>query len=167
MFRKDDAALREVVTQHLAAMIADGLQTGHSRQIRAGCGTAVAQPMMNAGYAMTAAHAPHACGRISRYFEETVARQAHLAAMANRARDVVVLAADRARLRRRSDRWAYVPFPGREVILGRHANTGDGGLLAMAVRHVLGVVGRDHETSPIRCSHPVAAGYTWLFRARR
>ena len=47
MFRKDDAVLREVVTEHLAAMIADG---SYKKILdKYGLGTnAVAKPMMNA-----------------------------------------------------------------------------------------------------------------------
>jgi polar amino acid transport system substrate-binding protein len=48
MFRKDDAALREVVTQHLAAMIADGSYKAILDKYGLGA-NAVAQPMMNAG----------------------------------------------------------------------------------------------------------------------
>jgi polar amino acid transport system substrate-binding protein len=47
MFRKDDAALREVVTQHLAAMIADGSYKAILDKYGLGA-NAVAQPMMNA-----------------------------------------------------------------------------------------------------------------------
>jgi polar amino acid transport system substrate-binding protein len=47
MFRKDDAALREVVTEHLAAMIADGSYKGILDKYGLGA-HAVAQPMMNA-----------------------------------------------------------------------------------------------------------------------
>ena len=48
MFRKDDAALREVVTQHLAAMMADGSYKAILDKYGLGA-NAVAQPMMNAG----------------------------------------------------------------------------------------------------------------------
>ena len=48
MFRKDDAALREVVTEHLAAMIEGRFVQGHPRQMGACGANAVAQPMMNA-----------------------------------------------------------------------------------------------------------------------
>jgi len=47
MFRKDDAALREVVTQHLAAMIADGSYQAILDKYGLGA-NAVRQPMMNA-----------------------------------------------------------------------------------------------------------------------
>jgi len=47
MFRKDDAGLREVVTQHLAAMIADGSYKAILDKFGLGA-NAVAQPMMNA-----------------------------------------------------------------------------------------------------------------------
>jgi polar amino acid transport system substrate-binding protein len=47
MFRKDDAALREVVTEHLAAMIADGSYKAILDKYGLGA-NAVAQPMMNA-----------------------------------------------------------------------------------------------------------------------
>jgi polar amino acid transport system substrate-binding protein len=47
MFRKDDAALREVVTQHLAAMIADGSYKAILDKFGLGA-NAVAQPLMNA-----------------------------------------------------------------------------------------------------------------------
>jgi polar amino acid transport system substrate-binding protein len=47
MFRKDDAALREVVTQHLAAMIADGSYKAILEKYALGA-NAVPQPMMNA-----------------------------------------------------------------------------------------------------------------------
>jgi polar amino acid transport system substrate-binding protein len=47
MFRKDDAGLREVVTQHLAAMIADGSYKAVLDKYGLG-GNAVAKPMMNA-----------------------------------------------------------------------------------------------------------------------
>jgi polar amino acid transport system substrate-binding protein len=47
MFRKDDAALREVVTQHLAAMIADGSYKAILDKFGLGA-NAVPQPMMNA-----------------------------------------------------------------------------------------------------------------------
>jgi polar amino acid transport system substrate-binding protein len=47
MFRKDDVALREVVTQHLAAMIADGSYKAILDKYGLGA-NAVAQPMMNA-----------------------------------------------------------------------------------------------------------------------
>jgi polar amino acid transport system substrate-binding protein len=47
MFRKDDAALREVVTQHLAAMIADGSYKAILDKYGLGA-NAVPQPMMNA-----------------------------------------------------------------------------------------------------------------------
>ncbi len=47
MFRKEDAALREVVTQHLAAMIADGSYKAILDKYGLGA-NAVAQPMMNA-----------------------------------------------------------------------------------------------------------------------
>jgi polar amino acid transport system substrate-binding protein len=47
MFRKDDAALREVVTQHLAAMIADGSYKAILDKYGLGA-NAVAKPMMNA-----------------------------------------------------------------------------------------------------------------------
>ncbi|MDB5515965.1 MAG: transporter substrate-binding protein [Tardiphaga sp.] len=47
MFRKDDAALREVVTQHLAAMIADGSYKAILDKFGLGA-NAVPQPLMNA-----------------------------------------------------------------------------------------------------------------------
>jgi len=47
MFRKDDAALREVVTQHLAAMIADGSYKAILDKYGLGA-NAVSQPMLNA-----------------------------------------------------------------------------------------------------------------------
>ena len=47
MFRKDDAALRELVTQHLAAMIADGSYKAILGKYGLGA-NAVPQPMMNA-----------------------------------------------------------------------------------------------------------------------
>jgi len=47
MFRKDDTALREVVTQHLAVMIADGSYKAILDKYGLGA-NAVAQPMMNA-----------------------------------------------------------------------------------------------------------------------
>jgi polar amino acid transport system substrate-binding protein len=47
MFRKDDVALREVVTEHLAAMIADGSYKAILDKYGLGA-NAVAQPMMNA-----------------------------------------------------------------------------------------------------------------------
>ncbi len=47
MFRKDDAALREVVTEHLAAMMADGSYKAILDKYGLGA-NAVAQPMMNA-----------------------------------------------------------------------------------------------------------------------
>jgi polar amino acid transport system substrate-binding protein len=47
MFRKDDAVLREVVTQHLAAMITDGSYKAILDKYGLGA-NAVAQPMMNA-----------------------------------------------------------------------------------------------------------------------
>jgi polar amino acid transport system substrate-binding protein len=47
MFRKDDTALREVVTEHLAAMIADGSYKAILDKYGLGA-NAVAQPMMNA-----------------------------------------------------------------------------------------------------------------------
>jgi polar amino acid transport system substrate-binding protein len=47
MFRKDDAALRELVTQHLAAMIADGSYKTILDKYGLGA-NAVPQPMMNA-----------------------------------------------------------------------------------------------------------------------
>ncbi|MEZ2142746.1 ABC transporter substrate-binding protein [Bradyrhizobium sp. DN5] len=47
MFRKDDAALREVVTEHLAAMIADGSYKKILDKFGLGA-NAVAKPMMNA-----------------------------------------------------------------------------------------------------------------------
>jgi polar amino acid transport system substrate-binding protein len=47
MFRKDDVALREVVTQHLAAMIADGSYKAILDKYGLG-GNAVAKPLMNA-----------------------------------------------------------------------------------------------------------------------
>jgi polar amino acid transport system substrate-binding protein len=47
MFRKDDAALREVVTQHLTAMIADGSYRAILDKYGLGA-NAVAQPLMNA-----------------------------------------------------------------------------------------------------------------------
>ena len=47
MFRKDDAALREVVTQHLAAMIADGSYKAILDKYGLGA-NAVQQPLMNA-----------------------------------------------------------------------------------------------------------------------
>ena len=47
MFRKDDAALREVVTEHLAAMIADGSYKTILDKYELGA-NAVARPMMNA-----------------------------------------------------------------------------------------------------------------------
>ena len=47
MFRKDDAALREVVTQHLAAMIADGSYKAILDKYGLGA-NAVPQPMLNA-----------------------------------------------------------------------------------------------------------------------
>jgi polar amino acid transport system substrate-binding protein len=47
MFRKDDAALREVVTEHLAAMISDGSYNAILDKYGLGA-NAVAQPMMNA-----------------------------------------------------------------------------------------------------------------------
>ena len=47
MFRKDDAALREVVTEHLAAMISDGSYKAILDKYGLGA-NAVAQPMMNA-----------------------------------------------------------------------------------------------------------------------
>ena len=47
MFRKDDAALREVVTQHLTAMIADGSYKTILDKFGLGA-NAVAQPLMNA-----------------------------------------------------------------------------------------------------------------------
>lgn len=47
MFRKDDAALREVVTQHLTAMIADGSYKAILDKFGLGA-NAVAQPLMNA-----------------------------------------------------------------------------------------------------------------------
>jgi polar amino acid transport system substrate-binding protein len=47
MFRKDDTQLREVVTQHLAAMIADGSYKAILDKWGLG-GNAVAQPMLNA-----------------------------------------------------------------------------------------------------------------------
>ena len=47
MFRKDDAALREVVTQHLAAMIADGSYKAILDKYGLSA-NAVPQPMMNA-----------------------------------------------------------------------------------------------------------------------
>jgi polar amino acid transport system substrate-binding protein len=47
MFRKDDAALREVVTQHLAAMISDGSYKSILDKYGLGA-NAVPQPMMNA-----------------------------------------------------------------------------------------------------------------------
>jgi polar amino acid transport system substrate-binding protein len=47
MFRKDDAALREAVTQHLAAMIADGSYKAILDKYGLGA-NAVAKPMMNA-----------------------------------------------------------------------------------------------------------------------
>ena len=47
MFRKDDAALREVVTQYLSAMIADGSYKAILDKYGLGA-NAVAQPMMNA-----------------------------------------------------------------------------------------------------------------------
>ncbi|KJC42162.1 ABC transporter substrate-binding protein [Bradyrhizobium sp. LTSP885] len=47
MFRKDDAALREVVTQHLAAMIADGSYKAILAKYGLGA-NAVPQPMLNA-----------------------------------------------------------------------------------------------------------------------
>ena len=47
MFRKDDAALREVVTQHLVMMIADGSYKAILDRFGLGA-NAVAQPMMNA-----------------------------------------------------------------------------------------------------------------------
>jgi polar amino acid transport system substrate-binding protein len=47
MFRKDDVALREVVTEHLAAMIADGSYKVILDKYGLGA-NAVAQPMMNA-----------------------------------------------------------------------------------------------------------------------
>lgn len=47
MFRKDDVALREVVTQHLAAMIADGSYKAILDKYGLGA-NAVSQPMLNA-----------------------------------------------------------------------------------------------------------------------
>jgi len=47
MFRKDDAALREVVTEHLAAMISDGSYKAILDKFGLGA-NAVAHPMMNA-----------------------------------------------------------------------------------------------------------------------
>jgi polar amino acid transport system substrate-binding protein len=47
MFRKDDAALREVVTQHLAVMIADGSYKAILDKFGLGA-NAVPQPLMNA-----------------------------------------------------------------------------------------------------------------------
>ncbi len=47
MFRKDDVALREVVTEHLAAMIADGSYKAILDKYGLGA-NAVARPMMNA-----------------------------------------------------------------------------------------------------------------------
>ena len=47
MFRKDDAALREVVTEHLAAMMSDGSYKAILDKYGLGA-NAVAQPMMNA-----------------------------------------------------------------------------------------------------------------------
>src|SRR4051794_29123153 len=47
MFRKDDAALREVVTQHLAAMISDGAYKAILEKWGLGA-NAVEKPMMNA-----------------------------------------------------------------------------------------------------------------------
>ena len=47
MFRKDDAALREIVTQHLAAMIADGAYKAILDKYGLGA-NAVSQPLMNA-----------------------------------------------------------------------------------------------------------------------
>ena len=47
MFRKDDVALREVVTEHLAAMISDGSYKAILDKYGLGA-NAVAQPMMNA-----------------------------------------------------------------------------------------------------------------------
>jgi len=47
MFRKDDAALREVVTEHLAAMMVDGSYKAILDKYGLGA-NAVAQPMMNA-----------------------------------------------------------------------------------------------------------------------
>jgi polar amino acid transport system substrate-binding protein len=47
MFRKDDAALRELITQHLAAMIADGSYKAILDKYGLG-GNAVPQPLMNA-----------------------------------------------------------------------------------------------------------------------
>jgi polar amino acid transport system substrate-binding protein len=47
MFRKDDPALREVVTQHLAAMIADGSYKAVLDKYGLGA-NAVSQPLMNA-----------------------------------------------------------------------------------------------------------------------
>jgi polar amino acid transport system substrate-binding protein len=47
MFRKDDAAFREIVTQHLAAMIADGSYRAILDKYGLGA-NAVRQPLMNA-----------------------------------------------------------------------------------------------------------------------
>ena len=47
MFRKDDLALREVVTQHLAAMIIDGSYKAILDKYGLGA-NAVRQPLMNA-----------------------------------------------------------------------------------------------------------------------
>ena len=47
MFRKDDTALREVVTQHLAAMISDGAYKAILEKWGLGA-NAVEKPMMNA-----------------------------------------------------------------------------------------------------------------------
>jgi len=129
MFRKDDAALREVVTEHLAAMISDGSYKAILDKYGLGA-NAVAHPMMNAARNESGAHP---CGRLPRHFGDDGRASGSLAAMVCGGGDSRRTGCDRPRLRQRSDRMDLCqPLLTAKVILEGITNTMVMAVLAMA-----------------------------------
>ena len=144
MFRKDDAALREVVTETSHRDDRRRLLQGHSRQMGTGRqrGRPAHDECVHAMKSGTGAR-----GGFSRSFGDDGSRvRPHWLRWLSAALILVVLACDRSRLRQRSDRMVLCqPLPDREGDPRRHhQHHGDGGARDGA-RHRLGRRRRDHE----------------------
>ena len=162
MFRKDDAALREVVTREAHRDDRRRLLQGRSRQM--GPRRQRGRPAhAERGAAMKPAPA------LAEGFPDLsgmrIAREPHWFRWLSAALIVLVLAAIVRAFADGQIEWSYVSrFLTAKVILEGIVNTMVMAVLAMALGIVLGVVVAIMRLSPNPVLKTVAAGYTWLFR---